>query len=80
MVDRFLGRALSDLEEAMAGRVSLNKEQLKSCLALVHDTIMGIGSVLPYWREEPIVCQESKVGLFYIYFYIPVSQVPTPTF
>jgi hypothetical protein len=76
MVDRFLGRVLSDLEEAMAGRTSLNKEQLKACLALVLDIIMGTGSVLPFWREEPIVCQESKVGiLFSVYKFQQYSAV-----
>ena len=58
----FLGRVLTRLESAMAGTSSLNKEQLKSCLALVLDIIMGCGSVLPYWREELITCQQSKVG------------------
>ena len=49
------------LEEAMAGKVSLSKEQLKSSLALVLDIILGCGSLLPYWREETLICHESKV-------------------
>jgi hypothetical protein len=62
-VEQFLGQVLSRLAEAMAGTVSLNKEQLKTSLALVLDIILGCGAVLPYWREEMIICQESKVFL-----------------
>ncbi len=62
-MEQFLGQVLSRLAEAMAGTVSLNKEQLKTSLALVLDIILGCGAVLPYWREEMIICQESKVTL-----------------
>ncbi len=60
-MERFLGRVIASLEAVVAGTTNLSKEQLKSSLALILDIVLGCGSVLPYWREEVLTCQESKV-------------------